>query len=506
MKIKEILWEPQKQAVDFIVSSRRVLLADQPGSGKTLMSLAALEADGLFQSGISLVLAPKFPAKTTWLKDHAEKFVAPLGVQLVDLTSGSAEVKNNRLKSVSAPALIIANHDALAVAPGNKPRVPNLFNFTYDAIIVDESHRVLPTQTDARWQMTQFWRGLIALRIKSDALRLAVSGTPDRSKLENRYGTLKFLFPEVYTNREHWLHTNFDMIVKTIYLSGGRTKDMVVPQSLRNPEQWVSRDKLYLIRRTKAEIQAGRPAKQYIPVLLDMNKPQYVAYTRYMNDFLRSQQAGDGKIPPSIYALRSRQLSISSGWDWDNNEIGESFASSKLDWIIEWLLERGYDDPLFQSKEPSKVVIASSFTASLRWIQRELDKLGIRAEILDGSVNGTERARIQHEFQQHDSTLRVVLLSMTMGVGIDLDAADDMIFLDLPYSPDEAEQVEDRIDRLSRQHRMTVWWLMSTGTIDLAIAEKNAERYHLTRNLLDGSRGVKTARQVLETIRSTNVG
>jgi SNF2 family DNA or RNA helicase len=225
-----------------------------------------------------------------------------------------------------------------------------------------------------------------------------------------------------------------------------------------------------------------------------------------MNDFLRSQQANDGKIPPSIYALRSRQLSISSGWDWDNNEIGDSFASSKFDWITEWLLERGYDDPLFFSKEPSKVVIASSFTASLRWLKRELDKLGIRAEILDGSVNGTERARIQHEFQQHDSELRVVLLSMTMGVGIDLDAADDMIFLDLPYSPDEAEQVEDRIDRLSRQHRMTVWWLMSGGSIDLAIAEKNAERYHLTRNLLDGSRGIKTARQVLETMRSTNVG
>jgi SNF2 family DNA or RNA helicase len=345
----------------------------------------------------------------------------------------------------------------------------------------------------------------MALNAKGNALRLAVSGTPDRSKLENRYGTLKFLFPEVYTNREHWLRTNFDMTSRTIYLSGGRTKTMIIPQSLKSPEQWVSRDKLYLIRRTKAEIQLGRPPKQYIPVHLDMNKPQYVAYTKYLNEFLRSQQAADGKIPPSVYALRARQMAISSGWDFDNNDIGNSFSSSKLDWIIEWLLERSYDDPEFHSAQPSKVVIASSFTASLRWIQRELAKLGIRAEILDGSVSGTDRSRIQHEFQQHDSSLRVVLLSMTMGVGIDLDAADDMIFLDLPYSPDEAEQVEDRIDRLSRQHRMTVWWLMSAGTIDLAIAEKNSDRYQITRSLLDGSRGITTARQVLETIRSKSV-
>ena len=70
MMIYDMLWEPQKQAVDFIVNQRRVLLADQPGSGKTLMSLAALEVDGCFTNGITLILAPKFPAKTTWLKAH----------------------------------------------------------------------------------------------------------------------------------------------------------------------------------------------------------------------------------------------------------------------------------------------------------------------------------------------------------------------------------------------------------------------------------------------------
>jgi hypothetical protein len=503
--IEDILWEPQKEAVNFIVNARRVLLADQPGSGKTLMSLAALERDGLFEDGISLVLAPKFPAKTTWYKDHALKFVAPRGVQIVDLTSGTAEQKNARLVDVQSPALIIANHDALAVAPGNKARVPNLLKYVYDAVVVDESHRVLPTSTDVRWQMTQFWRGLALLKINPQGLRLAVSGTPDRSKLENRYGTLKFLFPEVYTNREHWLHTNFDMMVKTIYLSGGRTKDMVIPQKLRDPHSWVARDQLYLLRRTKAEIQANRPAKQYIPVQLDMNKPQYVAYMKFLREYLRGESSNAPSITPAVYALRSRQIAISSGWDWEKNDIGDSFSSSKLDWIIEWMLERGYDDPGHLSPSPSKVVIASSFTASLRWIKRELAKLGIRAEILDGSVNGNERARIQSEFQQHESSLRVVLLSMTMGVGIDLDAADDMIFLDLPYSPDEAEQVEDRIDRLSRQHRMTIWWLMSNGTIDLAIAETNAERYHITRELLDGSRGITTARQVLNMIRSNNV-
>jgi SNF2 family DNA or RNA helicase len=483
-----------------MINARRVLLADQPGSGKTLMSLAALELDGCFTNGVTLILAPKFPARTTWLRSHIEKFVAPLGVNVYDLASGTAEAKNARINAIQSPAVIIANHDALAVGSGNSRRVPNLFKIVFDAVVIDESHRVLPSDADARYEMTQFWRGLVQLQFAPTAMRIAVSGTPDRSKLENRYGTLKFLFPEVYTNYKHWMFTNFVMESRTIRLPGGRTKDLVVPVKLRSPEDWVARDKLYLIRRTKAEIQAGRPSKEYIYVNLDMSKPQRVAYNNFLREYLDSAET-DKPISPAVYALRARQLATSSGWNFSENEIGDSFASSKFDWLVEWLEERGHMDPDYVSEGPSKVVIASSFTGTLRWLKTELAKLGVRAEILDGATSQDARARIQEEFQDHSSPLRVVLISMTMGVGIDLDAADDMVFFDVPYSSDDAEQVEDRIDRLSRTHRMTIWWLMSNGSIDLAIAETNSERFQVSRELLDGSRGVEYARQVLALLR-----
>lgn len=496
--IVDILWEKQKQAVEFIVDRRRVLLADQPGSGKTLMSLAALEADGCFTNGLVLILAPKFPAKTTWLKDHVMKYVAPLGVNVYDLTSGTAEVKNDRLLEVNTPAVIVANHDALAISPNGERRVPRLFEHVYDAIVIDESHRVLPTTADARYDMTQFWRGLRLLNIHQQALRIAVSGTPDRSKLENRYGTLKFLFPEVYTNHKHWMFTNFVMESRTIRLPGGRSKDIVVPQQLRAPHDWVARDQLYLIRRTKSEIQHGRPPKQYINVTLDMAKPQRKAYMEMVKQYF----SGESKMSPAVVALRSRQLAISSGWDFDSNEIGSSFSSTKFEWLVEWLEARGYmNQEAEPDGEPSKVVVASSFVATLKWLKRELASLGVRAEILDGSTSQTERARIQAEFQDHNSDLRVVLLSMNMGVGIDLDAADDLVFFDVPYSSDDAEQVEDRIDRLSRIHRVTIWWLLSNDSIDLAIAGENTERFHVSRELLDGSRGVEFARQILAQLR-----
>ena len=498
--ITDILWEPQKEAVGFIVDNRRVLLADQPGSGKTLMSLAALEADGCFTNGVSLILAPKFPAKTTWLKDHVTRFVAPLGVNIYDLTTGTAQVKNDRIRSVQKPAIIVANHDALAISPNGERRVPALFEQIYDAIVIDESHRVLPTATDSTYNMTQFWRGLKKIKTSQDPLRLAVSGTPDRSKLGNRYGTLKFLFPEVYTNHQYWMYTNFIMRNQTIRLPGGRTRDIVVPEQLRSPSDWVARDQLYLIRRTKAEIQKGRAPKQYINVNVDMEKPQKKSYMEMVKSFFAGKQSA------AVAALRSRQLAITSGWDFDNNEIGESFSSNKFNWLVEWLEARGYMEPPAATNDPSsflpsKVVVASSFVAVLNWLKRELTKLGVEVEILDGSASQTERARIQSAFQDHSNSLRVVLLSMNMGVGIDLDAADDLVFFDVPYSSDDAEQVEDRIDRLSRIHRVTIWWLLSSDSIDLAIAGENSERFTISRELLDGSRGVEFARQVLAQLR-----
>ena len=501
--ITDILWEPQKEAVGFIVENRRVLLADQPGSGKTLMSLAALEVDGCFTNGVSLILAPKFPAKTTWLKDHVMRFVAPLGVNVYDLTTGTAQVKNDRLRGVKSPAVIVANHDALAISPNGERRVPALFEQIYDAIVIDESHRVLPTATDSTYNMTQFWRGLKKLKTSQDPLRVAVSGTPDRSKLENRYGTLKFLFPEVYTNHQYWMYTNFIMRNQTIRLPGGRTRDIVVPAQLRSPSDWVARDKLYLIRRTKAEIQKGRPPKQYINVVLDMEKPQKKSYM----DMFKAFFSRSSNQSAAVTALRSRQLAITSGWDFDNNQVGDSFSSNKFNWLVEWLEARGYMESVASSETddgssfPSKVVVASSFVATLNWLRRELAKLGVEAEILDGSTSQTERARIQAAFQDPSNSLRVVLLSMNMGVGIDLDAADDLVFFDVPYSSDDAEQVEDRIDRLSRIHRVTIWWLLSNDSIDLAIAGENSERFQLSRELLDGSRGVDFARQVLAQLR-----
>ncbi len=169
--------------------------------------------------------------------------------------------------------------------------------------------------------------------------------------------------------------------------------------------------------------------------------------------------------------------------------------SVKLEWLVEWLDERGFIEADDMADNSAKVVIVSQFSKVLHWLKAELASVGVVAEVLDGSVSERDRIFVQNEFQE--GGLRVILLSGMMGVGINLDRADDLIMLDLPYDPDRIEQIEDRVHRASNMHSVTIWNLIGLDTIDQAVAEAVSKRYKSTRKLLDGSRGIDFARQVV---------
>lgn len=475
----EVLYDYQKDAVDRIVTQRRILLADQPGLGKTLMVLGALEQAELFGIGKNiLIVTPIVNAQTAWVAT-IEKFVKPRhAVNVIDISRGTKPQKSKQFEKLNALCnVVVANHNAIDWVDG-KHRVPEVAGPIYDAVIIDESHMVLPIINHK--SLTKFWHGLRRIGMAEDCMRIAVSGTPDRGKLENRFGTWFFLDPwNTPNNRWDWLAANFVLYEQRVAYN--RVVKMV--GALKHKDSWVSKDKAMMIRRTKNEVLSQLPPKQYIDVEIDLSKEQFKDYAS-----LREQD----DIEPMVFATRARQL---ADCQWDENwEVLPDGKSAKLDWLLEWLDSRGYIDGSLDGK----VVIASQFSKVLRWLKKELTAKGIRAEILDGQTPHAERDAIQSEFQQSDSELRVVLLSGQMGVGITLDAADDLIMFDSPYDPDRIEQIEDRVHRASNMHQVTIWNLIGKATIDQPIMAKVSKRYQLTRSLLDGARGIAFEKEIID--------
>lgn len=488
------LYPYQRQAVDLIVERRIALLADQPGLGKTLEVLGALERFGLFESGITLILTPIIAAQTAW-KDTIEKFVLPYSdTQLIDLSKGSSVQKTRLLSeaTLDRPTIILANHGAIDW--GKTAKVIGLHAVNLDAIVIDESHMVLPIQNDR--SLTQFWRGL--KYFDTVPIRIAVSGTPDRGKLENRFGTYRFLRPGTYAriSRWAWLETNFHTYDKKV----SRARTIRAIGGLKSATAWAREEDGVIIRRTKNEVLTQLPPKQYRFIELDLYKEQRQDYMQALADMRAEMDQAEmderDTAAAMTFALRGRQI---ANCQWEDGATKIGGKSAKLDWILEWLAERGYGNPDIES---GQVVIASQFVRVLYWLQAELKAHGLTSEVIEGSLSSERRAQIQRSFQAGE--LPIVLLSGRMGVGITLDRADDLILLDLPYDPDMLEQIEDRIHRASNMHQVTIWGLIAVGTIDQVVAMTVAKRYRATRTMMDGRRGIDFERKVLERIRRKN--
>lgn len=491
--ISEVLFGYQVEAAERIAEQKAILLADQPGLGKTLEVLGALEIAGLLNKPSRiLITTPLINAQTTWV-DSIARFISPrYDVEVVDVFSGTSKQKQARVDAAdtSKPVFYVLNHNSLDLTK-NGPRIvlPDVY---WDAVIVDESHLVLPITGKS---LTQFRKGLNKLRcFHTGAYRIAISGTPDRGKLENRFGTWQFLYPSIVGfNRYAWLEDNFFMGEQRV----SRSKTIKVAYGLKDERKWQLFSNKWMIRRTKTEVLAQLPPKRFVDVELTLGAKQYGKYVmaqlRY-EKMLNDPEANDGTAG-MLFALRSRQLATCS---WTEDEKPEPIVggeSIKLDWLLEWLDERGFIEADAMA-ENSQVVIVSQFSAVLHWLKKELYARGIVSDVLDGSTSVTSRAVIQERFQS--GVLRVVLLSGGLGVGINLDRADDLIMFDSPYDPDRIEQIEDRVHRASNMHHVTIWNLIATHTIDEAIAEVVNKRYKTTRKLLDADRGINIERNVLK--------
>ena len=491
----DVLYPYQRDAADRIALQQRILLADQPGLGKTLMVLGGLERAELFRIGKNiLIITPIINAQTAWL-DTIAKFVSPIhDVNVIDVSRGTVHRKRAMIEDnlTGLCNIIIANHNAVDLMDSGELRVGSLDMVVFDAVIIDESHMVLPIRDQRKH--TRFWKGLVRIRTVEQPMRIAVSGTPDRGKLENRYGTWLFLDPwNTKKNKWDWLADNFIMYEQKV----NKTRTVKMVGALRNQDTWLAKDRAMMIRRTKNEVLAQLPAKRYVDVEILPHDEQFKDYYKLRSEAEAKPTKNSLPLEPMVFALRARQIA-DCRWDknWEPIVAGES---AKYDWLDEWLDSRGYADNSLEGK----VVITSQFSKVLHWLQKRLALSGYIAEVLDGSTPQGKRDQLQRDFQEGE--LRIILLSGQMGVGITLDAADDLIMFDSPYDPDKVEQIEDRIHRASNMHQVTIWNLIAAGTIDQAIMEKMNKRYKVTRRVLDGSRGIDFERQVVQDMTAENV-
>ena len=99
---------------------------------------------------------------------------------------------------------------------------------------------------------------------------------------------------------------------------------------------------------------------------------------------------------------------------------------------------------------------------------------------LDGSCKISERRDMVNEFQSNSSVFIFLLSTRAGGLGINLTAADTVIFYDSDWNPTVDQQAMDRAHRLGQTKQVTVYRLITKGTVEerILIRAKQKEEIH----------------------------
>lgn len=505
----------QLSGAAFMLHGKHTILADDPGLGKTIQTLAAV-----IQSGAKNILVGcrRTATRTVWEREtlrwaptiqpyvaqgsHAdrERAMAEFAADPLDDPNSNywdGEPPKHKMlivniEMIRAKRIVICPQGLGDKCPAYKVgeckhkyeaeyQWPFLFETQWDAIILDESHNLLASTANYQSKrITQGRYGAVHLRrhLNPDGLAIALSGTWTRSKLPKAWGTLNWVNPERFSSYWQWAGAHFGVEEGTY--------GKVVAQGVKVPKpiDQVAFDAMlrpYVLRRTKDKvvkdlppiIYAGTPisdepdAPCYVQI--DMEPAQEKIYKQIRDDAEADLEGGVVKPVGTLAVLtRLRQLANASG-RLEKGKVLPTLPSNKMDWILEFMEER--------RDSGQKVVIASSFTEMVELVDRCLIDNGFETVTLSGKTSDRDRSDIVAMFQDTNDPLQVVVLNTHAGgESITLDAADEMVIVDGPWLSDTEDQLTARIHRVSRIHQVTVYRLASVGTVDTWIAGMTDEQ------------------------------
>ncbi|KAF2630314.1 helicase SWR1 [Macroventuria anomochaeta] len=108
---------------------------------------------------------------------------------------------------------------------------------------------------------------------------------------------------------------------------------------------------------------------------------------------------------------------------------------------------------------------------------------------LDGSTKLEDRRDTVADFQSDQSIFVFLLSTRAGGLGINLTSADTVIFYDSDWNPTIDSQAMDRAHRLGQTRQVTVYRLITRGTIEERIRKRALQKEEVQRVVISGGAG-----------------
>jgi superfamily II DNA or RNA helicase len=441
---------------------RTFLLADEPGLGKTAQALLAASVSNSYPL---LVVVPNV-VKTNWARE-------------VELWTPkrTATVVHGDGKDVDAFSdVVIVNYEVL------DRHVGWLSRFGFKGMVVDEAHFIKNLKSERSKNVLTLSRSIRAAQPR--ALMIALTGTPLINDIEDFRAIWQFL---------GWIDDKKPLgpLMSKLEATGLTPADFGFFAQARQAVVDMG-----IVRRKKQDVAADIPARRIadIPVELDddlgrsIKAAEKALTARLLATYGRVRALKpDAPVEDLIRVVAHAELDESKAAKSDDNvftmvrKIGQAKAGLAADYTIQ--LARNVGKVVFFAKHIDVMDAAESQFA--------------RAGLTTVSIRGDQSAKARQEAIDSfdtDQDVSVVVASLSAaGVGLNLQAASNVVLAELSWTSAEQTQAIDRVHRIGQELPVTAWRIIAAHTIDAKIAELIDSKAGLAARALDGSDDEVTA-------------
>ncbi|QOC25956.1 MULTISPECIES: DEAD/DEAH box helicase [Microbacterium] len=441
---------------------RSFLLADEPGLGKTAQSVLAASVADAYPL---LAVVPNV-VKMNWARE-VERWTPQRRATVIhgdgDTVDAFADV-------------FIVNYEVL------DRHLSWLGSLGLKGMVVDEAH-FIKNLTSQRSQNVLALGGRIREQVRNP-LMLALTGTPLINDVEDFDAIWRFLG---WTNGEK---PGAELMEK-LDATGFTPADKAFYPEAR--EAVIS---MGIVRRKKKDVASDLPDKLVadLPVELDdefgrsIREAERELGARLAAKYRRIIEArGDkvriGEIDEDIVRLVAHgelEDAKSSSAGADNvftmvRKIGQAKAHLAADYAVQ--LQRSVGKVVFFAKHIDVMDAAEAhFAAS-----------GLRTISIRGDQSTPARQQAIDAFNT-DPDVAIAVCSLTAaGVGLNMQAASNVVLAELSWTAAEQTQAIDRVHRIGQDEPVTAWRIIAAHTIDTKIAELIDSKQGLAQRALDGA-------------------
>jgi SNF2 family DNA or RNA helicase len=235
----------------------------------------------------------------------------------------------------------------------------------------------------------------------------------------------------------------------------------------------------FILRRRKSQVLDELPSKTEITLTVEMSEEETALYEALRINAIQkinNVQGSDNDKRFQILAeiMKLRRMCCNAKLVMPDTHI-ESSKLNLLSDIVDELLENGH-----------KALIFSQFVGHLELIKEHISKKGIKYQYLDGSTPLKQRQDVINAFQRGEGEIFLISLKAG-GVGLNLTAADYVIHMDPWWNPALEDQASDRAHRIGQQRPVTIYRLVTKGTIEEKIVKLHQDKRDLADSLLEGT-------------------